>query len=576
MAKAKWAVVVGLALTAACGRDNPVGPRPEEPVDVPDGSRDILAAIECTVSAIEGTMSCGPVTSGLVPSSIVGGQHRFVRLASSNVSGDPTLSADVTVQNLTLLQMATADGTTPDPNGVRVFFHTGPTNGVTVANEDGTGTFTASNQPFFQYSGAELGADQILEQGEVSSAQTWQFDMSGCTTGPPCTFSFTVFVSAITPDESPSARTVSLLQVDAGGEHTCGIGDDGKTYCWGDNDSGQLGDGTTGTDRTTPRAVNTAETFTQVSAGDLHTCAVTGGGAAFCWGEGAVGRLGNGGTTDQPSPGAVSGGLSFSSISAGGNHTCAITSGTSRAYCWGGDGDGQLGNGTLAGQQTSPDSVETALTFASISAGGSISGNPFHTCAVDPLGNAHCWGDDTNGQLGNGASITGDQHLPSPVDQTGVTGGTFAPGISAGAFHTCAHTPGSLGYCWGVEANGRVGNGSTVGNETSPALVLGGHLFTQISAGYTSSCAIEGGAAFCWGSDGNGQIGNGATTGDQTTPQPVSGAITFAQLSISGFHVVGRESGGQTHGWGDNDNGQVGDGRTTDQDVPVFVAATTN
>jgi serine/threonine-protein kinase len=101
-------------------------------------------------------------------------------------------------------------------------------------------------------------------------------------------------------------------------------------------------------------------------------------------------------------------------------------------------------------------------------------------------------------------------------------------------------------------------------------------LFTQISAGYTSSCAVEGGAAFCWGSDGTGQIGNGATTGDQTTPQPVSGAITFAQLSISGFHVVGRESGGQAHGWGDNDNGQVGDGRTTDQDVPVFVAATTN
>jgi alpha-tubulin suppressor-like RCC1 family protein len=571
MVKARLGLLLGVALIAACNRQNPVGPGPAEPERDPGNPQAVvLAAIECTVSGIEGTMSCGPATGSLVPSAIVGGQHRFVRLTSTNVATvGSTLSADVTVQNLTLLRMATSDGTTPDPNGVRVFFHTGPTNGVTVANEDGTDTFTASNQPFFQYSGAELGADQILEQGEVSSSQQWQFDLTGC--GSPCTFSFTVLVSAITPDESPSARTVSLLQIDAGSFHSCGIGDDGKTYCWGDNTFGQVGDGTSANIRTTPRAVNTAETFVQVSTGDLHTCAINSGGAAFCWGEGANGRLGTGGTADQSSPAAVAGGLTFASISAGGNHTCAITSGTSRAYCWGGDGDGQLGN-AAAGQQTSPDSVETALTFASISA-GTNGASPFHTCALEANGNAHCWGSDSSGQLGNGAVLTLPQQTPSAVDQS--TSGAFVE-ISAGGFHTCARTGSGAGYCWGTESNGRLGNGSTAGTQPSPVAVSGGHTFTQISAGVFHSCGIAGGAGLCWGPDGQGQLGNGATTGNQSTPQAVEGGITFAQLVAGGEYTTGREAGGQTYGWGDSTFGQVGDGRTTDQPSPVFVAATTN
>ncbi|MFN2420841.1 MAG: RCC1 domain-containing protein [Gemmatimonadota bacterium] len=575
MAKAAGAAVLGLAMIAACGRQDPVGPRPEGPEGDPDGSlRAVtLAAIECTVSEAERSMSCGSATADLLPAAIVGGQHRFVRLTSSAVvTVGNMLSANVTVQNLTLLPMATSNGTTPDPNGVRVFFHTGPTNGVTVANEDGTGTFTGTNQPFFQYSGAELGADGILEQGEVSAPTSWQFDLSGCTTGPPCTFSFTVFVSAITPDESPSARTVSLTQITAGGDHACGIGDDTKTYCWGLDNHGQLGQGgpVPGTDRTTPRPVNTTQVFTEITAGSTHTCALTSAGAAFCWGEGTNGRLGNGGTTDQSSPVAVSGGLTFKEISAGGSHTCAILT-TGGAYCWGSDLTGQLGNGATAGDQTTPSAVEGGLTFDEISAGN------LHTCAVSSTNDGYCWGSDLTGQLGNGAGLTVEQTSPSAVDQS--VSGTFSH-IDAGFDHTCGIATAGPAYCWGRDLEGQLGNGgATVVQETPDAVVqsTSGN-FDEISTGAAYTCGIAtAGPAYCWGSDLNGRLGNGATAGNQATPSLVAGGLTLAQLVAGTRHVCARESGGQGYCWGDDGFGQLGDGQpATESNAPAFIAATTN
>jgi hypothetical protein len=561
--------LVGLfavALAAACSENSPVAPIDDQ-AGAPPVREVILAALECRVDVGAGTLSCEPASSVAADARfdvIVGNQHRFVRLTNSAPSTvGSTLSAGVTVQNLTLQPMATTDGTTPTADGVRVFFHTGPTNGVNVGNEDGTGTFTGANQPFFQYT-TQLGGDGILSQGETSSAKTWEFDISGCTTGPPCTFSFTVFVTAAVPNESE--LVVSLTEIATGAAHSCGIGSNGHTYCWGQNDQGQVGDGTMTSPRNTPRKVVGGHTFTKLALGSSHTCGIRSDGAAYCWGSDASGQLGNGATTgSQSSPNAVSTILTFTDIAAGASHSCGIDS-SGAAHCWGSDASGELGNGATTGTQTSPSAVTGSLIFSQITTGSS------YTCAVTTTGAGHCWGSDSDGQLGNGAT-TGNQTSPSAV-----SGSLTFTMIEAGNIHTCGIESGGAGHCWGSDADGRLGNGAG-GSADAPSAVSGSLTFTDIDAGFSHSCGIAGGAPHCWGDDAFEQLGNGVGGGDQTSPQAVAGGLSLAQLSIGPagtIHTCGREAGGVAYCWGDNSVAQVGDGTTTTRPSPAFVAATTN
>jgi hypothetical protein len=193
------ALVVALS---ACGeRGTPVTPNP--PVPVPSDPL-LLASLTCQGSASARTVRCDP--SGLPQGArgyiIVGGQGTYVQLTSSNVSynsGTHVFAFDLTVQNLIPQPMGTTDGTTPDGSGVRVIFHSGPnvTSGsgsVSVANASGTGTFTAANQPYFAYTGSELGGDGILSQNETSAAKNWQLNAD-----PGITFSFQLYVVAEVP-----------------------------------------------------------------------------------------------------------------------------------------------------------------------------------------------------------------------------------------------------------------------------------------------------------------------------------------------------------------------------------------
>ena len=197
----------------------------------------------------------------------------------------------------------------------------------------------------------------------------------------------------------------SFVSLTAGRSHTCGITTSGETYCWGLNSSGQLGDGTTG-NRLSPSLVIGGLTFASISAGDSHTCALTVSGSAYCWGS-ADGRLGIGDPAgvNTTSPQSVTGGLTFTAISAGETHSCAIAT-SGEAYCWGSNTGGRLGIGTTDAQSLVPVAVTGGHLFRSIDVGD-------HSCAVTTTNQVYCWGPGANGRLGNGSTV--NQPAPTPI-----------------------------------------------------------------------------------------------------------------------------------------------------------------
>ncbi|PYO91529.1 MAG: chromosome condensation regulator RCC1 [Gemmatimonadetes bacterium] len=358
--------------------------------------------------------------------------------------------------------------------------------------------------------------------------------------------------------------TVTFAAVSVGGIHTCGVAAGGVAYCWGWNTRGQLGDGTSGTERWVPVRVVGDARFAAVSAGDRYTCGLTTTGAAYCWGLNGWGQLGDGTTTDRSSPVLVAGVLNFKLVATGFRQTCAIAV-SGAAYCWGLNRAGQLGDGTTT-DRSSPARVAGDLTFSAVSAGD------FHTCGVTTAGAAYCWGANGDGQLGDGS--TTNRSTPTPVRV--VSGVTFAA-VSAGGFHTCGITPDGAAYCWGANGEGQLGDASADGR-TQPVRVAGGGSYAAVSAGNSHTCAITAvGAAYCWGLNVQGQLGDG-TTESRRRPVPVAGDIHFVAIEAGGsgqalgFHSCGLTVAGAAYCWGQNARGQLGDGTTQDQTRPVPVA----
>jgi alpha-tubulin suppressor-like RCC1 family protein len=236
----------------------------------------------------------------------------------------------------------------------------------------------------------------------------------------------------------------------------------GAAYCWGFDEYGQLGDDAltaTGSTSTTPSLVSAAFNFSTISAGYSHTCGLNLAGKAYCWGRDTAGQLGdNALTTGSTTPSPVDGGLSFSSISAGFLHSCGVTT-AGVAYCWGSDADGQLGNGALTGVFVAPSVVSGGHTFSSIEAGAD------HNCALTTNGQAYCWGADADGQLGDASTTTGAT-APSAV----ASGYTFSS-LAAGSLHSCGVTTAGTAYCWGADTDGQLGDGATTTGTTAPSAV---------------------------------------------------------------------------------------------------------
>jgi alpha-tubulin suppressor-like RCC1 family protein len=364
----------------------------------------------------------------------------------------------------------------------------------------------------------------------------------------------------LTPvDVSGLASGVSAIAV--GVVHTCALISSGDVKCWGDNYYGQLGDGTTEY-RTTPVEVSEmSSAVSAIAAGGEHTCALTTGGGVKCWGRNYSGELGDG-TIIRRSVAVEVSGLSsaVSAIAAGFDHTCALTTGGG-VKCWGDNYYGQLGDGTIIQRSVL---VEVSGLSSGVTA---IAAGEYHTCALTDGGGVKCWGYNYRGQLGDG---TYDSRM-TPVDVSGLSSGISA--IAAGGWHTCALTTGGGVKCWGYNWYGQLGDGTNYSRIT-PVEVSGlSSGVTAIAAGGGHTCALtDGGGVKCWGGNYYGQLGDG-TTENRTTPVDVSGLSPgVTAIAAGGVHTCALTDGGGVKCWGDNEYGQLGDGTTENRMTPVEVS----
>ena len=324
------------------------------------------------------------------------------------------------------------------------------------------------------------------------------------------------------------------VQVVAGLGHACALLEDGAVRCWGDNNLGQLGLGTTAHvgDDEVPTAVGTVDVggeVLQLSAGYYHTCALMQGGTVRCWGHGSDGRLGYGnpntiGNDETPaSAGDVDVGEAVVQIAAGGYHTCALLT-TGAVRCWGHNAVGQLGYGHTSdiGDNETPASagdVDVGGNVVQVAAGGN------HTCAVLTNGSVRCWGEGSSGKLGYGnvANIGNDE---TPASVGDVPLGFGVVDVALGNVHTCARSPTGFVACWGGAGGGMLGygNSTVVGDNEFPStvgFVNVGLSSMSIAAGHHATCALTSGASVrCWGDGSNGGLGYGNTNniGDNETP----------------------------------------------------------
>lgn len=361
----------------------------------------------------------------------------------------------------------------------------------------------------------------------------------------------TVTTSVGTSTPSPTATFVyitesaAVAQVAAGSDHACALDVAGTVRCWGWNGFGQLGDGTTHS-RTAPVAVTGLPIVTQLAAGGGSTCALTIDASLWCWGWNTFGQLGDGTTIDRSVPTKVAALDQVQQVTLGNGHGCALLAGD-RPVCWGWNHYGQLGSGTTTSSPLPVAVVDAPAGIAQLSAGDE------HSCARTAAGGLWCWGANHTGQLGD--ATTSPSARPTPV--SGMSAGVEE--VSAGLLHTCAIRDGAA-LCWGRNVAGQVGDG-TMTRRLLPTVVAGMESgVVALSAG-GASCALRSGG-WCWGPN----IFRGPGEGSDATsllPAPVIGLPPDAlDIRVGRDFACARTASGAAYCWGDNAQGQLGDGST--------------
>jgi alpha-tubulin suppressor-like RCC1 family protein len=371
-----------------------------------------------------------------------------------------------------------------------------------------------------------------------------------------------------------SVVAASLSRLSAGDNHTCRVSAAGAVSCWGNNDDGELGDGTT-INRRLP-VVASGITAAAVSAASRHTCALLAAGVSStagsvtCWGWNGVGQLGNGTKTSSPTPVPVAGITDATAVSAGGafftSYTCALL-GNRSVSCWGGNHDGELGNGSKA-DSSIPVRVKGISTAVQISAGLR------HSCALLTSGAVRCWGWGVFDQLGNGTKHSSS----APVRVKGISA---AIQVSAGGSHSCALLSSGAIKCWGSNDRGQLGIGKIKPFQSgAPLAVKIPAPAIAVSAGWDNTCALLAtGTTYCWGSNDSGQLGVGKTylrLAQSTRPLRVKGLAKASALSVGSEDACAFLRTAAIKCWGSNYSGQLGNGMAGLESTPVVAKGITS
>jgi alpha-tubulin suppressor-like RCC1 family protein len=349
-----------------------------------------------------------------------------------------------------------------------------------------------------------------------------------------------------------SNLTNSVRAISVGVGYTCALTTNRGVKCWGANKDGQLGDGTTNASSIPVEVYGLTSGVRAITVGYVDTCALTSNGGAKCWGFNGNGELGDGTQNNSKTPIDVSGLTSgVIAISAGRDSACALTT-SGGVKCWGANEGGQLGDGTTNSSSIPVDVYELTSGVRAISVG---QGN---ACALTSGGGVKCWGNNYYGELGNGTN----KNSATPVDVSGLASGVIA--ISVGRGDACAVTTNGGVKCWGANKYGQLGNG-TQENSALPVEVYGlSSGVSAISVGNGYACVLTSiGGVKCWGNNQDGELGIiGTTNSGVTLVNDVIGLKNGVNaISANWMHTCAVISSGEVKCWGDNEYGQLGNGK---------------
>jgi alpha-tubulin suppressor-like RCC1 family protein len=361
--------------------------------------------------------------------------------------------------------------------------------------------------------------------------------------------------TATQPVENASGvLTIVPVPLSAGGTHTCMTTHAGEVRCWGGNESGQLGNGTTGKASLVVEAREIPGGAAAVESGADHTCAVGADGKVWCWGGNGKGQLGDGMAADRSVPAAVES-LEARAVmlAAGDSFTCALTE-TGGVKCWGWNIRGQLGDGTFADRALPADVNGLSGGVIAIAAGAE------HACALLAAGSIQCWGNGSEGQLGTGLR----QISNLPVEAVGMPEGAVE--IAAGGSYSCARTAGGKVMCWG-----RLGAPLSEADSTAVCEIAGfqGEP-VSIHVGSDFACVLgPAGGVECWGGNLLGQLGDGSGADSRSRPAAVAGLTGAAGLTAGNSHACALRQDGGIACWGDNYRWQLGSKKPNSSSVPL-------
>lgn len=359
-------------------------------------------------------------------------------------------------------------------------------------------------------------------------------------------------------------------------QYSCAIDSGGDLYCWGNNFYGQLGRGTTGNACTSqtanchiPTKVGAFSDWQSVDGDFSHTCAIRGSGLLYCWGDNVAGQLGRGNTTDSSTPILVDGqahditdwvkvSVDGDAATGANGRTCALRS-NGDAYCWGDNSNGELGDGTTA-QRTWPTQVPGSHW-------SDITVSDDHGCGIR-CGKLFCWGNGANGRLGNGSTTSS----LTPVEVSG--GYSDWTQVSADSASTCGLRSNGKAYCWGINGQGQLGDNTLVDKDV-PTEVTGNYGdWTSLYGGGGLTCGIRSSdKLYCWGNNQYGAVGNSTNPTDAQVPALVAGS--WQEFDTSGGNGVCAIKNTDKKGycWGRNNNYDVGDSTKVQKNAPVLITA---